>query len=69
MSWTWRYEWSAGGPPAGADLPEPGTWSGQGDAETWVGEVWRELHDGGVAAVELLHDGASVYTMSLAPPD
>ena len=33
----------------------------QGDAETWLGEIWRELLDAGVDAVVLLEDGREVY--------
>jgi hypothetical protein len=33
----------------------------QGDAETWLGETWRELVDAGVDAVVLLDDGREVY--------
>ena len=33
----------------------------QGDAETWLGETWRELLDAGVDAVVLLEDDREVY--------
>ncbi len=64
MSWTWRY---ATDPAEGA--PPPESFGSQGDAETWLGEVWRELLDGGVHAVTLTHDGADVYPMSLEPAE
>lgn len=68
MAWSWRYEAPDGSalpPPEGADLSFPS----QADAETWVGETWRELLDQGVAAVTLLDAGAEVYgPMSLSPP-
>jgi hypothetical protein len=39
----------------------------QADAETWIGETWRELAAGGVAAVTLFEDGREVYgPMSLS---
>ena len=39
----------------------------QGDAETWIGEMWRELVDAGIDAVVLLEDGREVYgPMSLS---
>ena len=42
----------------------------QGDAETWLGEIWRELLDAGVDAVVLLDDGREVYgPMSLHGQD
>jgi hypothetical protein len=33
----------------------------QSDAETWLGETWRELRDGGAAAVTLLEGDRKVY--------
>lgn len=35
--------------------------SSQSDAETWIGEVWRELADAGVGQVVLLDAGRAVY--------
>lgn len=70
MAWTWRYESRDGAPlDAGArDLPT-GSFPTQSDAETWLGETWRELLDAGVEQVTLLEDGAEVYgPMSLYPP-
>ena len=52
--------------PAGAVLDPFPT---QADAETWLGESWRELLDGGVDAVVLYEDERQVYgPMSLHPP-
>ncbi|MEI6624211.1 MAG: hypothetical protein WCP28_20155 [Actinomycetes bacterium] len=46
------------------------TFTSQSDAETWVGETWRELASAGVDAVTLCHDGDIVYgPMSLSSPD
>jgi hypothetical protein len=60
VSWNWRFE-TAAGEPAGAEF------SAQGDAESWLGETWRELAEAGVAQVYLLEDGREVYgPMSLA---
>lgn len=40
----------------------------QGDAETWVGENWRDLADEGVSSVVLLEGDREVYgPMSLDP--
>jgi hypothetical protein len=68
MSWTWRYERADGtvvDPPQGVPA-EP--FPAQGDAESWVGEVWRELLDAGVDAVTLFEDDRLVYgPMSLHP--
>ena len=33
----------------------------QSDAESWLGEHWRELAGAGVEAVTLQHEGAAVY--------
>ena len=33
----------------------------QGDAESWLGEAWRDLLDRGVATVTLQEDGERVY--------
>ena len=70
MAWTWRYE-DAGGAtvepetaPAGEPFPT------QSDAETWIGENWRELLDAGVEQVTLLDSGQVVYgPMSLRPAE
>lgn len=68
MAWRWRYE-SADGEvlpaPDGADL----TFPSQADAETWVGETWRELLVAGVHQVVLLDGEAEVYgPMGLSAP-
>ncbi len=61
MTWTWRYD----GADMRDDVPVPGEFTSQADAETWVGETWRELADAGVTSVTLLDDGNVVYPMSL----
>ena len=39
----------------------------QSDAETWIGETWRDLAAAGVAQVSLFEDGRLEYgPMSLA---
>ncbi|MQA32439.1 hypothetical protein [Modestobacter roseus] len=62
MSWTWQLEGPSGAPvdPAtvGVEVPDH---DNQGDAESWLGETWRELLDRGVATVTLLEDGERVY--------
>ena len=69
MTFTWRYERSDG--TEVIDLPETATaeaFPSQSDAETWVGESWRDLIRDGIDAVTLLQDGAVVYgPMSLHP--
>ncbi len=53
----------------GAELSAPVSppHGNQSDAESWLGEQWRELADAGVAAVTLFEDDRKVYgPMSLA---
>ena len=59
MAWTWRFEKSDGSETEPAVQPEE--FPTQGDAESWIGEVWKELLDGGADQVTLLEDGATVY--------
>lgn len=33
----------------------------QADAETWLGETWRDLRAHGVASVVLMEEGREVY--------
>ncbi|PZS07414.1 MAG: hypothetical protein DLM55_10915 [Acidimicrobiales bacterium] len=40
--------------------------SSQSDAETWLGEYWRQLRAANVVEVELTEDDQTKYTMSLA---
>jgi hypothetical protein len=64
MAWTWRMEDGAG-----TTLTEPvsPTHGSQADAESWLGEEWRELREAGVARVTLLDAGSKVYgPMSLS---
>ncbi len=67
MAWRWVLldgsgeTWSS---PGGDEQVFPS----QSDAETWLGETWRELRSHGVAAVVLMEEGREVYgPMSLDP--
>lgn len=60
MAWTWRYETADGSPVAAEGLPVE-EFPSQADAESWVGETWRELLDGGVAQVTLFDGDRKVY--------
>lgn len=51
MTWHWLY--STGESSA--------TFPSQADAETWLGEVWRELLSAGVDDVSLCDEGRIVY--------
>lgn len=70
MTWTWRYEADDG---TSAELdgnPTSESFPTQGDAETWIGEVWRDLLESGVTQVTLLDSTRKVYgPMSLRSVD
>ncbi|GID32156.1 hypothetical protein [Paractinoplanes brasiliensis] len=65
MPWSWRYENAEGQPVAG---PQE-TFSSQADAESWIGQEWRQLAKEGVAGVVLLEDDRVDYRMSLLPAE
>jgi hypothetical protein len=69
MGWIWRYETAAG--QAVESLPavaQTDPFPNQSDAETWIGETWRELLDAGIDQVTLFEDEREVYgPMSLHP--
>lgn len=62
--WWWRLEAADGTEVqlAGeaAELADQ-RFASQGDAESWVGETWRELAEAGVAAVRLFELEREVY--------
>jgi hypothetical protein len=67
MPFAWRYETRDGSAVSGQGLPTE-RFPTQADAETWIGEVWQELLDGGVDRVTLLEGDRVVYgPMSLHP--
>lgn len=57
MGWVWRLEADDGTVLTEVDSP---VHPNQSDAESWLGEQWRELAGSGVARVILLADGAEV---------
>ncbi|MFP1623965.1 hypothetical protein ACLB9X_01810 [Streptomyces sp. 5K101] len=59
MAWTWRFEKSDGTEVQPAVEPEEFTT--QGDAESWIGEHWKELQEGGADQVVLSEDGSEIY--------
>jgi hypothetical protein len=63
MAWTWRYEGPDGTQVAGPTE----TFSSQSDAESWIGQTWRQLADAGVTTVVLLEGDRVEYRMSLLP--
>ena len=69
MAWTWRYE-SADGSEVAGEAPRGEAFPTQSDAETWLGENWRELLSAGVEQVTLLDGSREVYgPMSLRAAD
>jgi hypothetical protein len=58
--WTWTYLDADGRPMIGETLVTNG-FPSQSEAESWLGEQWRELADVGVDAVTLAHEGSVVY--------
>jgi hypothetical protein len=58
VSWLWRLEATDGTEMPGPPAPPQ---SNQSDAESWLGEHWRELADAGVAQVTLFDGERKVY--------
>ncbi|MCX5139775.1 MULTISPECIES: hypothetical protein [unclassified Streptomyces] len=59
MAWTWRFEKSDGTETEPALQPDEFTT--QGDAESWIGEYWKELLDGGADQATLFDDTTKIY--------
>jgi hypothetical protein len=66
MAWTWRYEDADGKEVGGPEAEEFGS---QSDAETWLGQAWREIAEAGVVQVTLREGSTDAYTMSLEAPE
>ena len=61
-SWRWRFEDAAGSEVAAGGAASGVTgFPSQGDAESWIGEVWRDLLDDGVDQVTLFEGDREVY--------
>ncbi|MGH3510534.1 MAG: hypothetical protein ACRDPI_09945, partial [Nocardioidaceae bacterium] len=59
-TWSWRLEDSSGAEKA--DAPGAGqSFPSQSDAESWLGEEWRDLVDDGVDQVRLFEGDREVY--------
>jgi hypothetical protein len=58
--WTWTYLDADATEMTGEALVATG-FPSQSDAESWLGEKWRELADAGVDAVTLNHQGVVLY--------
>ncbi|GLX92566.1 hypothetical protein FDA94_34745 [Herbidospora galbida] len=69
MTWRWRYENANGGEVSAADLSRE-VFPSQADAESWLGESWRDLLESGVEQVTLLDgDRVEYQGMSLRPQE
>lgn len=63
MAWSWRYADGSGKVTTGPAE----SFASQADAESWIGQEWRNLLTAGVATVSLVEDDRVEYTMSLQP--
>jgi hypothetical protein len=61
MAWSWRYEAEDGRKDAGGSESFPS----QSDAESWLGQTWRDLVANGVVTAVLMEDERVEYRMSL----
>jgi hypothetical protein len=60
MAWTWQFETADGTLVPSRGVPRE-TFASQGDAESWLGENWRDLLAGGVDQVSLLEENRVEY--------
>jgi hypothetical protein len=63
-SWHWRFEDESDAEvtaPEGSTAATAGGFPSQSDAESWIGEVWRDLVDDGVDQVRLFEGDREVY--------
>lgn len=69
MTWSWRFEDGNGNRVEVDFAPRP-EFPAQSDAESWIGECWRDLLASGVEQVTLFEGDRQVYgPMSLRPPE
>lgn len=61
MAWSWRYEDAEGKAVQGPVE----SFGGQSDAESWLGQTWRELVEAGAVTAVLVEDDRVEYKMSL----
>jgi hypothetical protein len=63
MAFYWRFTPADAAP---TDPLAPSSFPSQSDAESWLGESWRELSAAGVESVTLVEGQSTRYEMSLA---
>ncbi len=59
--WWWRLEDGSGAVVDASEEHAGQRFANQADAESWVGEIWAELAEAGVAQVTLLEHDRVVY--------
>jgi hypothetical protein len=60
-----QFVWELGAFLAKREGLPPGPFPTQPEAESWLGEHWRDVKDAGVGSVVLAEAGTSVYVMDL----
>jgi hypothetical protein len=60
MTYTWRFETTDNALVTAEGLPHE-RFPTQADAESWIGEAWRDLLERGVQQVRLLEGDREVY--------
>jgi hypothetical protein len=61
MAWMWQYTRVAQDDSGDEPLVRADSFPTQSDAETWLGEQWRELRAAGVVSATLLDGDRVVY--------
>ena len=61
MAWVWRYTRVALDDSGDEPLLKTETFPTQSDAETWLGEQWRDLRTAGVVSATLVDGDRVVY--------
>ena len=70
MTWSWRYQDAQGQDlPAPPEVASEESFATKGDAESWLGETWRDLLVAGVEQVVLVEGDRVEYAMPLTPAD
>jgi hypothetical protein len=70
VTWSWRYQDAQGQDlPAAPEAAPVESFATKGDAESWLGEAWRDLLAAGVEQVVLVEGDRVEYAMPLTPAD
>jgi hypothetical protein len=70
VTWSWRYQDAEGQDlPAAPAVAPVESFATKGDAESWLGETWRDLLAAGVEQVVLVEGDRVEYAMPLTPAD